>query len=67
MGRADHAPRCATCGKTLPAPLADGKPAVFCSPRCRNIDLGRWLSGTYAIPAPDDEPEDSMLHEDDER
>ena len=22
----------------------------FCSPRCRDIDLGRWLKGLYAIP-----------------
>ncbi len=22
----------------------------FCSARCRDVDLGRWLGGTYAIP-----------------
>lgn len=22
----------------------------FCSPRCAEIDLGRWLGGTYAVP-----------------
>ncbi len=22
----------------------------FCSARCRDVDLSRWLSGTYAIP-----------------
>ena len=32
-----------------------GRPAVeahrpFCSKRCRQIDLGRWLSDSYAIP-----------------
>jgi len=32
-----------------------GKPAVpqhrpFCSARCAQIDLGRWLKGTYRIP-----------------
>ncbi|PPR08994.1 MAG: DNA gyrase inhibitor YacG [Alphaproteobacteria bacterium MarineAlpha11_Bin1] len=29
----------------------------FCSKRCSEIDLGRWLSGNYAIPTeevPDD-------------
>ncbi|QRM54191.1 DNA gyrase inhibitor YacG [Sinorhizobium sp. BG8] len=34
----------------------------FCSNRCRDIDLNRWLSGSYAIPVADDEtkaePED---------
>jgi uncharacterized protein len=33
-----------------------GKPAVehylpFCSRRCADVDLGRWLKGIYAIPA----------------
>jgi uncharacterized protein len=32
-----------------------GKPSAretypFCSPRCKAIDLNRWLSGAYAIP-----------------
>lgn len=32
-----------------------GKPAVqrfkpFCSARCADIDLGRWLKGSYVIP-----------------
>ena len=32
-----------------------GKPAQeatrpFCSPRCRDVDLNRWLSGTYVVP-----------------
>ncbi len=27
----------------------------FCSDRCRNIDLNRWLTGSYAIPVADDE------------
>lgn len=27
----------------------------FCSNRCRNVDLNRWLSGSYAIPVADDE------------
>ena len=24
----------------------------FCSPRCRQIDLGRWLGERYAVPVP---------------
>ncbi|WP_246748661.1 DNA gyrase inhibitor YacG [Rhizobium setariae] len=27
----------------------------FCSERCRNLDLSRWLSGSYAIPVTEDE------------
>ncbi len=37
-----------------------GKPAVekarpFCSDRCKQQDLNRWLSGVYAIPATEDD------------
>jgi endogenous inhibitor of DNA gyrase (YacG/DUF329 family) len=37
-----------------------GKPALeafrpFCSKRCADVDLHRWLSGTYAIPGLEDE------------
>ena len=28
----------------------------FCSRRCADIDLGRWLSGAYAVPAQEEEP-----------
>ena len=24
----------------------------FCSPRCAEVDLGRWLTAQYAIPDP---------------
>jgi endogenous inhibitor of DNA gyrase (YacG/DUF329 family) len=39
------------------------KPAVekfrpFCSRRCANVDLNRWLSGVYAVPVKDEEDED---------
>ena len=38
-----------------------GKPSVeayrpFCSKRCADVDLNRWLTGNYVIPARDDEP-----------
>jgi len=39
-------PACPTCGK---AESADSRP--FCSERCRDVDLNRWLSGAYAVPA----------------
>jgi endogenous inhibitor of DNA gyrase (YacG/DUF329 family) len=42
--------KCPICGK--PATEAS-KP--FCSERCRDVDLNRWLSGSYAIPGKDDE------------
>ena len=48
---------CPVCNKpTAPA----HKP--FCSKRCADVDLNRWLSGSYAIPGRDGEaplPEDT--------
>lgn len=43
--------KCPICGK--PA-VEEFKP--FCSKRCADIDLNRWLTGNYVIPARDDEP-----------
>jgi hypothetical protein len=52
--------RCPIC--RAPIPQTPGqKRAAFCSPRCQQVDLGRWLKGDYAIPAepmPDAEDED---------
>lgn len=30
----------------------------FCSKRCADIDLHRWLSGVYAVPLTEEEDED---------
>ncbi len=37
--------KCAECGKPALA-----KFAPFCSQRCQQIDLSRWLKGDYLIP-----------------
>lgn len=40
---------CPTCG----APVATSvKSHPFCSKRCRQIDLGKWLDGAYVISRP---------------
>jgi uncharacterized protein len=39
---------CPICGKPT---AADYRP--FCSRRCADIDLGRWLTESYRIPADD--------------
>ena len=31
--------------------------APFCSQRCKDADLGRWLNGTYRIPAGNPPPD----------
>jgi endogenous inhibitor of DNA gyrase (YacG/DUF329 family) len=43
--------KCPICGK----PTVD-KFKPFCSKRCADVDLNRWLTGSYVIPARDDEP-----------
>ncbi len=37
---------CPICGKP-----ADPRTRPFCSRRCADVDLHRWLSGVYAVPA----------------
>ena len=44
---------CPLCGKPVEPAF---KP--FCSKRCADIDLNRWLSGVYAVPVKEDEHED---------
>ncbi len=38
----------------------------FCSKRCADVDLGRWLTGGYALPsaeeAPDEDDEPPVKH-----
>jgi endogenous inhibitor of DNA gyrase (YacG/DUF329 family) len=48
------AKKCPICGK--PATEAS-KP--FCSERCRDVDLNRWLSNSYAIPGRPEADEDA--------
>jgi len=45
--------KCPICAK--PANIAE---SPFCSARCREIDLHRWLNGDYAIPAEDQSAND---------
>ena len=54
-----------TLKPTRPCPIC-GKPSSqqfhpFCSGRCADIDLNRWLSGAYVIPA---KPEEEEMAED---
>jgi hypothetical protein len=45
---------CPICGKS-----ATEASRPFCSERCRDVDLNRWLSNSYAIPAAHDDDEDA--------
>jgi len=45
--------RCPICNRP-----ADETVRPFCSPRCRDVDLHRWLSGSYVIPGVEGDEED---------
>jgi endogenous inhibitor of DNA gyrase (YacG/DUF329 family) len=45
--------KCVICGKPK-----DPKYAPFCSKRCAEVDLNRWFSGGYAIPAVEEDEAD---------
>ncbi|SMF83492.1 hypothetical protein SAMN06265365_15027 [Tistlia consotensis] len=47
-----RAPRCPICGKPG---IAAHEP--FCSARCQQVDLGRWLNGSYRVET-DEAPEE---------
>ena len=50
---ASRPPRCPICGKPERQPFRP-----FCSRRCADVDLNRWLSGAYAVPGKPEETED---------
>ncbi len=45
--------KCPICGRP-----SEVEHRPFCSRRCADLDLQRWLSGRYAIPAVEDEAEE---------
>jgi hypothetical protein len=55
---------CPICGKSA-RPRADNPSAPFCGPRCKQVDLGKWLDEAYRVPVADssDEPSDDDRNE----
>ncbi len=55
-----QAPRqaCPICGKETV-----GAFRPFCSKRCTDVDLHRWLSGVYAVPVTEHDEEDERRDE----
>lgn len=47
---------CPICGKDT-----QEKVRPFCSKRCADIDLGRWLTGHYAVPSTDPDDMEEAL------
>lgn len=59
---------CPACGKKFERSTSDSVP--FCSPRCRQVDLGRWLGENYSLPIyrfdEDEEPDDPFADSSDD-
>jgi endogenous inhibitor of DNA gyrase (YacG/DUF329 family) len=44
---------CPTCSKSISVDRREAAPyRPFCSERCKLVDLGRWLDGSYRISEP---------------
>ena len=48
---------CTICGKDA-RPRSENPASPFCSPRCKSIDLGKWLNEGYRVPT-DEAPDGS--------
>ena len=42
---------CPICKTVLENAPEDHEPRPFCSARCKLVDLGNWLDGSYRIPS----------------
>lgn len=42
--------RCPICGKNA-RPRTENDAFPFCSPRCKQVDLGKWLNEEYRVPS----------------
>jgi len=54
-------PACPICRRNV-RPRADNPGFPFCSPRCKAVDLGKWLDEAYRIssdPAEDEDADES--------
>ena len=50
--------KCPMCGKPV-----DPVARPFCSKRCADLDLQRWLSGRYVVPGTDEDEENPLSEE----
>lgn len=49
---------CPICSKDT-----DPKYKPFCSKRCADVDLAKWLSGSYALPSQSDDDAEELADE----
>lgn len=56
MEEAPQAPPCAICGKPQQRQYRP-----FCSRRCADVDLGRWMTGAYRTPAAEEDADEDDI------
>lgn len=49
---------CPMCSKDT-----DKKYRPFCSKRCADLDLGKWMNGDYAVASQDEDDADELVQE----
>lgn len=49
---------CPICDKD-----AEKKYRPFCSKRCADIDLGKWMTGAYAVPSQSEDDAEELMGE----
>jgi uncharacterized protein len=55
---------CPICDRTMAgASSAEWPEFPFCSPKCKLIDLGRWLGESYRVPTKEEEEQDASEEE----
>lgn len=51
----------------MACPICDAEPNTafrpFCSKRCADVDLAKWLGGSYAIPSENPDDFDELMDE----
>jgi endogenous inhibitor of DNA gyrase (YacG/DUF329 family) len=54
--------QCPVCKKLFQ--LEDSESPPFCSKRCREIDMGRWLDERYTLPVEPSEDDEEPMSQD---
>jgi endogenous inhibitor of DNA gyrase (YacG/DUF329 family) len=54
MADAISSPCCPICKRAV-KPRAENGAFPFCSPRCKQVELGKWLNEEYRLPAEEED------------
>jgi endogenous inhibitor of DNA gyrase (YacG/DUF329 family) len=54
MADAILSPRCPICKEPV-KPREENRAFPFCSPRCKQVELGKWLNEEYRVPTEEDD------------